>query len=144
MNRNSLIIVIILLVFSSSSFAGLYKSSYDTRGNVIAAVEIEGKGIYNLVVSIQFLSQPYDKRDYTSDDYQELLNRLAVEWRGVALKTILETNQHKISDLPELKISVENELDHLIRNAKRKHGVREDVEVVYAISRFYLLEPNNE
>lgn len=143
MKRNSLITAILFLIFSTSSFAGFYKSSYDTRGNVVAAVEIEGKGIYNLIVSIQFLNQPYDKRDYTSDDYQELLKRLAVEWREVALKTILETNKLKMADLPELKVSVENEIEHLIRTSKKKHSVREDVEVVYAISSFYLLEPNN-
>jgi hypothetical protein len=144
MKRKSLITAIILLVFSSCALAGYYKSGFGTDGNVVAAVEIEGKGIYNLIVSIQFLNQPYDKRDYTSDDYQELLKRLAVEWRGVALKTILEKNRYKISELPELKISIENEIDHLIRSAKKKHSVREDVEVVYAISSYYLLEPKND
>jgi hypothetical protein len=143
MKRNLFFLAIFLLIFSTSAFAGFYKSGFGTNGNVVAAVEIDGKGIYNLIVSIQFLQQPYDKRDYTSDDYLELLKRLSVAWRGVALKTILEKNGYSMSELAELKISIENEIDHLIRNAKKKHSVREDVEVVYAISSYYLLEPRD-
>lgn len=144
MKRNSLITAILLLIFSTSTFASIYSSSYGTRGNVVASVEIEGKGIYNLIVSIQFLNQPYDKRNYTSDEYEELIKRLSVEWRGVALKTILETNTYKITDLPKLKATVETELQHLIKSSKKKHGVKQNTEVVYSISSFYLMEPNSK
>ena len=144
MQRILLLTIILLLASSTSAFASFYSSGYDARGTVVASVEIEGKGIYNLVVSIQFLNKPFDKRDYTSDEYEELIKRLAVEWRGIALKTVFESNKYKITDLPALKAKVDTEIQKLIKLSKKKHGVKESIEVVYSISSFYLLEPSSK
>ena len=143
MKRYSLIAAIFLAIVSTSTFGGFYSSSYDARGSVIASVEVEGKGIHNLVITIQFLNKPFDKREYNSDGYEELIKRLAVEWRGVALKKVFELNTYKITDLPKLEASIEIEIQKLVKSSKRKHGVKEGVEVVYSISNFYLIEPSN-
>lgn len=152
MKINHLIATILFLLASKSAFAGLYSSNitfsglypsnYDPRSSVIASVEIEGKGIRNLVVSIQFLEKPFNKREYASDEYGELINRLSVEWRGVALKKVLESNKYKITDLSELEDSVDVGVKKLINQLKRIYGVKEGIEVVYSISSFYLLDPS--
>ena len=143
MIRSSLIATIIMLVASTNAFGGFYSSSYDSSGTVVASVEIEDKGIYNLVVSIQFLNKPYDKREYESDSYEELINRLSIEWRGVALKKILESNKYKVSDLKTLEASVESEVHKLIKLSKQKHGLSQGIEVIFSISSFYLIEPSD-
>ena len=144
MIKSSLIATILILVASTNAFGGsFYSSSYDSRGTVVASVEIEDKGIYNLVVSIQFLNKPYDKREYESDSYEELINRLSIEWRGVALKKILESNKYKVSDLKTLEASVESEVHKLIKLSKQKHGLSQGIEVIFSISSFYLIEPSD-
>jgi bifunctional pyridoxal-dependent enzyme with beta-cystathionase and maltose regulon repressor activities len=143
MIRSPLIATILMLVASTNAFGGFYSSSYDSRGTVVASVEIEDKGIYNLVVSIQFLNKPYDKREYESDSYEELINRLSIEWRGVALKKILESNTYKVSDLKTLEASVESEVHKLIKLSKKKHGLSQGIEVIFSISSFYLIEPSD-
>jgi len=131
---------IFLLVFGvSSASAGYFKSSIDSRGAASAAVEIEGNGIYNLIVSVQFLKQPYDKKEYDNDNYEELINRLTVEWRGLALNKVLESNNYKISDLAALKKQVESEIQSLINSSKSKHGVNQKTEVIYSITSFVLV-----
>ncbi len=57
MARSFRIALIIILVFASNAFAGFgssYSSPYSSD-SVVAPIQIKDKGIYNLVVSIQFL-----------------------------------------------------------------------------------------
>ena len=139
----TVLIALIMLLLSSSVSAGFYSKNYDRSSSVVATVEIEGKGIYNLVVSIQFMGKPKDKKIFKTDEYAELVNRLNVEARSVALRRILASNSLKISELVTLKNSIEKEIESIIPTLKKKYNVNESVEVVYSISSFYLLEPSN-
>ena len=71
------------------------------RGSFSTSVECGSHVIYNLVVSIQFLNKPYDKWEYSFDIYEALINRISVEWHGVALTKILESHIDIITDLSE-------------------------------------------
>lgn len=76
-------IVLFALMISvvPSAFAGFYSSSSSSTGGALAtSVEIEGGGIYNLVVSVQFLREPYDKSPYSSDDYDARNHGVSSEW----------------------------------------------------------------
>ena len=140
----------LILSFALSFFtiatanAGLSYSSYDSRGSIIAAVEIEGQGIYNLVLSVQFLNEPYDKKQYTSDSYEELINRLSVEWRGVALKAVLENNKYKLADIPGLELKVNKAIQGLINSSKSKYSINNGTEVVFSITSIYLVDTRDK
>jgi hypothetical protein len=139
----SAIFTALILLLTTNAFGGLSYSSYDSRGSVIATVEIEGKGIYNLVLSIQFLNEPYDKREYTSDAYEELINSLSVEWRGVALKAVLEDNKYNVADLSALEVKVNAAVQDLIKTSKKKHGINNNIEVVYSITSLYIVDTSD-
>jgi peptidoglycan hydrolase CwlO-like protein len=62
------------------------------------------------VISIQFLNEPFDKKPYDSDAYENFIRRLKVEWSGVALLQVLKTKEQSINDLAELKGNIENEV----------------------------------
>jgi len=111
------------------------------QGTIIGAVEIEGKGIYNLVISANFLRRPQDKKIFKSDEYERLIDRLSVEWRGVALQRILETKALKITDLASLKKAIESDIEKLKSDLKNKLLPDQNAEVVCSISNFFLLEP---
>jgi len=132
-----------MLVFATNASASFYSDSFDRTGAVVASVEVEGKGIYNLVVSLEFMGKPKDKKIFSSDEYAELINRLNVEGKGVALRTILSSNLVKISDLKELELSIEQEIIKLIDKLKPKYDISSSTEVVFSISSFYLMEPQN-
>ena len=140
-----LIFSLALLFFTiSNANAGLSYSSSDSRGSIIAAVEIEGQGIYNLVLSVQFLNEPYDKKQYTSDSYEELINRLSVEWRGIALKAVLENNKYKLSDIPGIELKVNKAIQGLVNSSKSKYGIKNDTEVIYSITSIYLVDTRDK
>ncbi|WP_027362865.1 hypothetical protein [Desulfospira joergensenii] len=136
------IALILPLFLSSSSFAGIYSSSYSQdNSSIIASVELEEMGIVNLIVSIAFLSKPQDSKIYKSDEYNKLLQRLQLEWKGVALQKILESKRLRRSDLVILKNRIHTEIEILIEQLTKKLIPGQDAEVVFAISNFYLLEP---
>jgi hypothetical protein len=135
----TLLLALLIVSFTTDSYAGFKYSSYDSGGSVVAAIEIEGKGIYNLVLSAQFLNEPYDKKPYTTDQYEELINRVSVEWRGVALRAVLENNKYKMSDLPALELKANNAIKELIKTLKGKYGIKDSTEVVYSITSIYLV-----
>ena len=140
-----IVLFALLISVVPSAFAGFYSSSSSSTGGALAtSVEIEGGGIYNLVVSVQFLREPYDKSPYSSDDYEEMIKRLNVEWRDVVLQRVLSENNIKISELTTLKKNISSDLSLLVAKAKKKHGVTENTEVVYSISGFYLVNINKE
>jgi len=143
MNKFRLLSIFLLMV-SSQIFAGSFYSSPSIGGSLATSVTIENKGIYNLVISVQFLTEPFDKTPFTSNKYEEMIQRLNVEWRGEVLKTVLESSEYKVSDLSALKNKIDGNIAKLIAGAKKKHGVKSDVEVVYSIGSFYLVNLNKE
>ncbi len=138
-------ILSVFLLFASTSFAGFgsYDSMY-SRDSVVAPVQIKEKGIYNLVVSIQFLVEPYDQKVYDSDEYENFIKRLKVEWTGVTINQILQSKEQSVNDLAELKSNIENEIRKLADQLKPKYSVRNNVETVFSISSFFLLEPKTK
>ena len=102
MLRSIKIAIILIILFSSNADAGLGSSLYSSRygretGTVVAAVQIKDKGLYNLVISAQFLRRPQDTKVFKSDEYNQLIDRLMVEWHGVALQKVLKSNELTIS-----------------------------------------------
>jgi hypothetical protein len=145
MLRAFLAIATLFLLSASNSFAGISSyNSFDTSGSIVAAVEIENKGIYNIITSIQFLRKPQDKKIYGTDEYEFMISQLSIEARGVILQKILEAKTIKITDFASLKNSIEKEISGLIEKTKKKHGVALDTEVVFSIGNFYVLEPKSE
>lgn len=141
MLRTFLVIATLFLLTTSNSFAGFSSyNSYDTSGSIVASVEIENKGIYNLVTSIQFLRKPQDSKMFGTDEYGYMINQLSVEARGVILQKMLDPKTLKVTDFAALKNSIEKEVRNLIENTKKKHGVAAGTEVVFSLGNFYLLE----
>ena len=135
----SLIISFFLVSNSLASFS-LYTDPY-SRDSVIAPIQIKDKGVYNLVISIHFLNEPYDKKPYVSDEYENLISRLNVEWSGVALLQVLKTNELSINELASLKVNIETEIAQLIERLKPNYSLKKDVEVIFSLSNFFLIEP---
>jgi hypothetical protein len=143
MLKIKLISLLVLLLAATSSYAGFSYKSYDSGSSMIAAVEIDGKGIYNLVISVKFSNEPYDKKPYTTDAYAEFIRRLSTEWRGAALQTVLKNNKYKLSDLSTIEANVNLTIQELIKSSKKKHGIKANVEVVYSVSSIYLVDTSD-
>jgi len=122
---------------------GSYDNPYSTD-SVVAPVQIKDKGLFNLVISIQFLTEPYEKKPYESDEYKNFIKRLNVEWSGVALSQVLQAKEQNINDLNALKTNIEAEINKLANRLKSKYQLNNNVEVVFSLSRFYLLEPRDK
>ena len=136
------ILILFSLLLAPNSFAGMYSSSTQRdNSRIIAAIEIEDVGIMNLIVSVEFLTKPQDSKIYESDEYGKLLQRIQVEWKSAALQKILESRRLRRSDLVMLKNSIHSEIEILIKRLKKEILPGTDVEVIFAISDFYLLEP---
>ena len=105
---------------------------------------IKDKGLYNLVVTIQFLRKPQDSKIYKSDEYEKLVDRLLVESRGITLQRILEQKNMALSDFAVLKKGIETDIESLANRLKKKLVPDQDIEVVFSISDFFLLEPTDK
>ena len=66
-----------------------------------------------------------------------------MEWSGVALLQVLKAKELSINDLAELKDNIEDEIAKLADQLKNKYSLNEEVEVVFSLSNFFLLEPKN-
>lgn len=146
MRRTFYIMIAIVVLFTSNAFAegwSKYEAPY-IKENVVAPVQIKDKGIYNLVVSVQFLNTPYDEKTYKSDAYEKFIKRLKVDWSGVAILQILKAKDMSISDLAVLKANIEAEISKLADQLKSKYSLDKNVEVVFSISNFFLLEPKEK
>jgi len=144
MNKALSLLLVSIFLLSSQVFAGF---GYDTPyqyDSVIAPVNIEEEGIYNLVISVQFMNEPYDKKVYDSDEYNLMLSRLSVEWSKVAIDSVLNSKVSKLQDLAVLKVTIENGIEELVNSLKMKYGVKKEVEVVFSISNFYLLDSKKQ
>ncbi len=142
MMRSLSIILLLVLLFATNALAGFssYNSPYSSD-SVIAPIQIKDKGIYNLVISIQFLNEPYDQKIYKSEAYEKLIRRLKVEWSGIALYQILNAKEQSINDLVGLKGIIETEITKLADKLKDKYSLEKNVEVVFSLSNFFFLEP---
>ena len=140
----SLALLIVLLMISDvlAGFSS-YNSPYSSD-SVIAPIQIKDKGMYNLVISIQFMNEPYDKKVYKSDAYQNFVRRLKVQWSGVALLQVLKSKEQSINDLAHLKGNIEAEIAELVDQLKNKYSIEKNVEAVYSLSNFFLLEPKHK
>ena len=134
--------LLIVLFLASNAFAGFssYNNPYSSD-SVVAPIQIKDKGLYNLVVSIQFLREPYERKIYESDQYENFIERLKVEWSGVALLEVLEAKEQGINDLANLKGKIEAEVTKLADQLKPKYSLKNNVEVVFSLSNFFLIEP---
>ena len=141
----SMTIALVFLLMATNAFAGFssYRNPYNSD-SVIAPIQIKDKGLYNLVVSIQFLNEPYDRKPYNSDEYGKFIRRLSVEWSGVALFQILKAPEQNINDLAELKQKIEKEISKLSDSIKQRYKLDHNVEVIFSISNFFLIEPKEK
>jgi len=138
--------IVFVVLSTSNAFAegwSKYEAPY-SKDNAIAPVQIKDKGIYNLVVSIQFLNTPYDEKTYKSDAYERFIKRLKVDWSGVAILQILKAKEMSVTDLASLKGNIEAEITKLADQLKSKYSLDKNVEVVFSISNFFLLEPKEK
>lgn len=143
MVRKILFLLLFGMIISTHALAGL-ESLYDHpygSGSVIAPVKIKGEKIYNLVVSVEFLNEPYERSVYKSKAYEKLIQRLKVEWSGRAVQKILLAKQQNLDDLSSLKKIIEKEIFSLSEKLKDDYGIEKTAEVVFSITHFFLLEP---
>ncbi len=139
MNRILVILVTLLLLSYSNAIGGYgYDNPYNTD-SVIAPVHIENEGIFNLVISIQFLNEPYEKKPYESDKYRNFIRRMSVEWSTVTLNKVLNSRVKSLEGLPALKTNIETEISKLAERLKSKYSLDGKVEVVFSLSNFYLV-----
>ncbi len=138
MSKIFVILTILLLLYSNAIGGYGYDNPYNTD-SVIAPVHIENEGLYNLVISIQFLKEPYEKKPYESDKYRNFIRRMSVEWSTVALNKVLNSKVKSLEDLPVLKSNIEAEISKLADSLKSKYSLDEKVEVVFSLSNFYLV-----
>ena len=146
MKRSFFVVILIAITFAANAFAGDFGSFYrnpQSYGSIAAPVHIKDKGIYNLVVSVHFLTEPYNAKVYRSDEYKRLINRLSVEWCGVALQQIMEAKELNIRDLNTLKGNIEKDIIRLAEKLKDVYAVEKNTEVVFSFSQFILLSPKD-
>ncbi len=143
MKRSFCIGLFVVVLLTSNAFAGSFYSNPQSSGSIIAPIQIKDKGIYNLVVSIQILKEPYERKIFESDEYEKFIDRLRVEWSGVALQQILEAKEQNINDLAILKVNIEKEIIKLADKLKNYYSLKKNTEVIFSLSNFFLLEPND-
>ena len=138
-------VLLLVFILSPATVAGFssYSNPYSSD-SVIAPIKIKNKGIYNLVISIQFLNEPYEKKPYESDAYQKFINRLKIEWSGVTLLQVLKSDEQSLNDLAALKGKIELEIAKLIEKLKPKYLFHNDIEVVFSLYNFFLIKPQNK
>jgi len=138
---------LVLLIMSSSALAGFGSGSdyYPRSGSnsVVASVWVEGEGIFNLVVSLDFLGRPADSKVYGSDSYRQLIGHLSVKWRSIALDKILAVSAIEMGGLADLKKEIESAVDILVKDEVAKLMGDQKVEVIYSLTQIMLLEPRN-
>jgi outer membrane protease len=136
---------VLVLLVASNVLAGFSSySDISSSDSVIAPIQIKNRGIYNLVVSIHFLNAPTEDKVYKSDPYEKFMRRLKVEWSRAAIVQILKAKEQSIDDLANLKANIEGEITELANQLKSKYSADKNVEVVFSLSKFFLLEPKEK
>lgn len=143
MYRFLAIVVICLVLTASISSAGGYYNNPYRSDNVVAPLKLKDEGLYNLVISIQFLNEPYDKKPYKTDGYKKFIQRMMVEWSNAALNATLNSQVSELNHLPKLKSEIESKINELANSLKVKYSLNQDVEVVFTLSNFYLVHPKD-
>lgn len=136
-----IIFIFALFILSSSAFAGLGYKSRSSSSGIAVPIKLNNDEIYNLVVNVEFLSEPYDSKPYDSDEYEKLIERLEVEWSGIAIQVILDSPSIEMAELSQAKKKLELKIDQLVVATKKKYEIRQNIEVVYSIYSFYLVKP---
>ncbi|PIE88811.1 MAG: hypothetical protein CR997_14445 [Acidobacteria bacterium] len=142
MKKIFLIIIILLFLTSKNCLAGFssYKESYATD-TAVASVYIKDQGIFNLVIKIQFLHEPYDKKPYTTDAYKNYINRLSVEWSEIATQNILSSNISNIKDIEKLRNDIKTGIGKRAELLKGSYSLTKKDEFIYSITGIYLVKP---
>lgn len=148
MVRTSIVVLILSFLLATNALAGLgssfYSSGYDGGGVVVTAVDIKDKGIYNLVISVNFLRKPKQGKIYKSDEYEDLIEILMIESRGIILQKVLESKELQITDFLNLKNSIQAEIEKRVKELKNKFLLEKDADVIFSLSNFFLLEPKEK
>ena len=134
---------LVFLFLSSGAIAGFDYHPMPGSTSVVAPVWVEGEGLFNLVVSLDFLGRPADTKVYGSDSYTQLISHLSVRWRSLALDEILAVGTIEKGGLADLKKEIESAVDKLVDDESIKLMGDQKVEVVYSLTHFMLLEPRN-
>jgi hypothetical protein len=92
---------------------------------------------------MHFLRKPQDSKIYKSDEYDKFVDRLLIESRGIALKKILDRKELAVSDFHDLEKDIETDIGKLASQLKKNLLPNQNIEVVFSISDFYLLEPHD-
>ncbi|WP_028578721.1 hypothetical protein [Desulfogranum japonicum] len=137
-----LVLTVVCLITAEQGWASV--RSPISRDSVTAPVVIQNQGLYNLVIGIQFLDAPSGAMVYHSEEYEDLMQRLKVEWAGLASGMVLQSKEHSISDLAALKNKMEKAIQALAENLKPQYGLDANVDVVFSLTDFFLLDPHEE
>ena len=147
MKRTVLATTLVVVLMASNAIAGYGSGSdyYPRSGSssVVAPVWVEDEGLFNLVVSLEFLDRPADTKLYKSDPYTQLIGHLSIKWRSIALDRILAVSTIEKGGLADLKQEIELAVDKLVKDEAAKLMGGQKVEVVYSLTHFMLLEPRN-
>jgi len=144
MVRKLIVITAVLSLFSSGALAQYIHFPEDNKdaATVKTAVQIKDKGIYNLVVTVQFLRKiEYGSSSLKSDDYNKMVERLLVESRELIMNKILERNELALSDFHELESGIKSAIGKRADELIMQLFPNKKIKVVFSISEFYLLEP---
>ncbi len=108
----------------------------------VAPVYIPDQGLFNFVIKIQFLLEPYDKKPYTTDSYSQFISRISLEWSDIATHTILSSNISKVSDIKQLKNDIKAEINKRAEILKSMYTLKKQTELIYSITGCYLVKPD--
>ncbi|WP_125783038.1 hypothetical protein [Pseudoalteromonas rubra] len=133
--------VLLLILLSFNTYAGFRYSNSSAAGSVVVPVKLADEGLYNLVIGVEFMTRPYNKKPYDTDSYEELIDRIRIQWREPAIQTVLENTNIKLTELAGVKKAMVAKLDALIEKTKLNYGISKNTEVVYSVSHFYLSKP---
>lgn len=124
-------------LFSVNAGMLLYKQPYEI--NVVSApVQIKDKGMYNLIIGMKFLNKPTDDKKYKEKGYENLMERLSIEWSSIAISRILTAGEVTVPQLDELKKSIEEDISKYVEGLKEKFMPGVELEIVYAIQTYFL------
>ncbi|WP_125719030.1 hypothetical protein [Pseudoalteromonas rubra] len=59
--------VLLLILLSFNTYAGFRYSNSSAAGSVVVPVKLVDEGLYNLVIGVEFMTRPYDKKPYDTD-----------------------------------------------------------------------------
>jgi hypothetical protein len=139
-------LICFIVLAASTTFAGSFFKScnYNENDIVVGAVNIVGKGAFNLVAVLEFNKTPYDDKIYSSTTTYHIFNTLIIEAKQIALKAILEKDSLRIQELKALQTTIENNINEMLATKLKKVFPGKDIKLPFGISMLYLDSPNKE